>query len=341
MVKGESCALCRDWFPRSHFAEDDVEHFAEDHLVGAEYGPYGRLLAIEAAARELAAAVAPLVDDETVSPYWSAWEIDTHAGADGEKLHERLAEAHEKLAVLLGEAHAQPAQSSDAPDFDPACPPSPLLDRPAVQLRPRRRLLCVVGLRRPLQGHREKRVSELLVLRAVCRPYAADRRRQIHLTWLSAHLAAKAPANMDDPNPRWPSDILIANRDRAVGPVRTACGIGIPSAVLTRRRSKGACSRCRRETAGMPGQIHRHRPGATVSICPLCGWEYEHPPNLASYAAELGLPGAVDLLYERRVENALWLHGRNTHGAETRGEFLAMLRAAQPSAGKRAGPLDG
>ncbi|MBL7487111.1 hypothetical protein [Frankia sp. AgW1.1] len=94
------CESCNDRFDRPHW---DMSTPLGEHLAGVEYGWVGRLVAIEAAAKELAAAVAPLLDGDTVVPYHSAWEIDTHHWADGEKLHERLAEAHGKLAGLLGD----------------------------------------------------------------------------------------------------------------------------------------------------------------------------------------------------------------------------------------------
>jgi len=91
------CEHCDSLFDRPHHGADGT------HLAGVEYGGYGRRLALEAAARELAAAVQPLLDRDVLVPFWSAWEIDTHAGADGEKLHERMAVAHGKMAALLGD----------------------------------------------------------------------------------------------------------------------------------------------------------------------------------------------------------------------------------------------
>lgn len=92
------CEYCQHRFDREHF---DLSQDLGPHLAGVEFGPYGHQLAIEAAARELASAVAPLLDRETVAPFLCAWEIDEPA--DGKEMHLRLAEAHGKLSGLLGD----------------------------------------------------------------------------------------------------------------------------------------------------------------------------------------------------------------------------------------------
>jgi hypothetical protein len=45
-------------------------------------------------------AVAPLMNRDTVQPFASAWEIDTHDGADGERLYDRLRAAWEAAKTV-------------------------------------------------------------------------------------------------------------------------------------------------------------------------------------------------------------------------------------------------
>jgi hypothetical protein len=96
---GHWCDHCGGWFDLQHY---DRSQDLAPHMAGAEYGDYGRLLAIEAAAQDLASAVAPLLDREVVSPFITAWEFDGYSSFDGKDAHQRIAEAHGKLAALLG-----------------------------------------------------------------------------------------------------------------------------------------------------------------------------------------------------------------------------------------------
>lgn len=85
------CDFCGDWSDHRHYDPDEPLGL---HLAGVEYGPYGRLLAIEAAARELVDAADPeVLDDGTLDPYCTA---SNRMGW--------IAEAHGKLAGLLGPA---------------------------------------------------------------------------------------------------------------------------------------------------------------------------------------------------------------------------------------------
>jgi len=93
------CEHCGDWFAVDHYDDlivpddDDSPCTGGGHKVGVEYGPIGRLLAIEAAAKELAAATDPeALDDGTLEPYSTAWYR-----------RDWIAEAHGKLAGLLGD----------------------------------------------------------------------------------------------------------------------------------------------------------------------------------------------------------------------------------------------
>ena len=80
-----------------------------------------------------------------------------------------------------------------------------------------------------------------------------------------------------------------------------------------------------------------HPPGSTISICPLCRHEYEHPP----FGAVPGAPGfrpdmsyqdtlaeavrAASVAHARLVDADLFAHFHREHGIETVAEAVELL----------------
>lgn len=90
------CEHCGDRFDGEHY---DLADPAGPHRVGVEYGPYGELLAREAALLGLVEAVAPLL--VAVSPQSpQVWRIK--APDDGHLILGRIRDAQAVAAIALG-----------------------------------------------------------------------------------------------------------------------------------------------------------------------------------------------------------------------------------------------